>query len=134
MFRRSHLPLLAVVAASLLACSSSSENGAAPNIKDFVLTPTTFPVGKTVEINGSMTIEDADGDIAGASGDVLQPDGVRLPIQDVNLAAGNAKSAPVVYKIPALPVPVAGNYIVSVQARDAKGNQSAKASFTLTAK
>jgi hypothetical protein len=134
MFRRLLLPSFAVVAASLLACSSSSKSGTAPVVKDVVLTPTALTVGKTAEINGSMTIDDVDGDIAGASGDVLQPDGIRLPIQDVNLAAGSLKTVPVVYKIPALPVPVAGDYIVSVQARDHEGNQSAKVSFTLNAK
>ena len=66
-----------------------------------------------LQLDGSMTIEDADGDIAGASGEV--------------------KSAPVVYTIPSLPVPVAGEYTVSVQARDHAGNQSAKAVVKLTA-
>ena len=75
--RRLSLSLVAVAAASLLACSSSSSSSApttsAPTIKDFTLAPATLTVGTTVEVSGTMTIEDADGDIAGASGDVLFP-------------------------------------------------------------
>lgn len=128
------LPFFVVAAASLLACTSTSSNGgSAPTITEFTLTPTTLTVGKTTEVNGSMTIEDVDGDIAGVSGEVVFPDGKAVPVQDVNLATGSAKKAPVLYKIPALPVPLAGQYTVSVQARDHEGNQSAKASFKLTA-
>jgi hypothetical protein len=135
MFRRlAHASVLAVAAASLLACSSSSDSkGSAPTIKDFVLSPTTLTVGQNAKLDGSMTIEDVDGDIAGASGEVTFPDGKVAPIQDVGLSAGNAKSAPVVYTIPSLPVPTAGEYTVSVQARDQAGNQSAKAVVKLTA-
>ncbi|CAN5924816.1 hypothetical protein BH11MYX4_BH11MYX4_44920 [soil metagenome] len=126
--------LYVVAAGSLLACSSSSDSkGAAPTITNFVLTPTTLTVGQNAKLDGSMTIEDADGDIAGASGEVLFPDGKIAPIQDVSLSAGTAKSAPVVYTIPSLPVPIAGEYTVSVQARDHAGNQSAKAVVKLTA-
>lgn len=134
---RLSLPVFVVAAASLLACSSSSSEsakGSAPTIKDFTLSPTDLTVGKTVEVGGTMTIEDVDGDIAGASGDVLFPDGKVVPVQDVNLAAGSAKTAPVQYKIPQFPAPLAGEYIVSVQARDRAGNVSAKASVKLTAK
>ncbi len=80
-----------------------------------------------------MTVEDPDGDIAGTSGEVTFPDGRIVPIQDVNLSAGSATSIPVIYKIPQLPVPMAGDYTVTVQARDAEGNQSAKVSIKLTA-
>src|SRR3954471_17895934 len=81
MSRRSLLlPVVLVAAASLLACSSSSSKGSAPTIKDFVLTPTDLTVGKTTELNGTMTIEDVDGDIAGASGIVIQPGGQQLAI------------------------------------------------------
>jgi hypothetical protein len=134
LFMVRRFPFLMVTVASLLACSSDADSGSAPVVKDFTLTPTDLTVGKTTEINGRMTIEDADGDIAGASGEVVFPDGKVVPIQDVSLAAGSAKSIPVDYKIPALPVPLAGDYTVSVRARDQKGNQSAKASFKLIAK
>ena len=120
--------------ASLLACSSSAKSGSAPTIEDFVLSPTALTVGTTPDLNGGMTIKDVDGDIAGASGEVVFPDGKVVPIQDVNLAAGSATSAPVVYKIPSFPATMPGEYTVSVQARDREGNQSAKASLKLTAK
>lgn len=133
MFRRFSLSLVVVGAAALLACSSSAKSGSAPTIRDFVLAPTSLKVGVQTELNGTMTVEDVDGDIAGTSGEVTFPDGKIVPIQDVNLSAGNKTSIPVIYKIPQLPVPMAGEYVVSVQARDAEGNQSAKASIKLTA-
>jgi hypothetical protein len=146
LFMSRGLSFLPLAAAALFGCSSgvastgpdggtgaNPPNTSAPTIKDFVLTPTTLTVGKTAEVGGGMTIEDLDGDIAGASGDVLFPDGKVVPIQEVKLTAGSAKSVPVVYRIPALPVPLAGDYVVSVQASDVAGNLSAKATFKLTA-
>lgn len=134
MSRRLSLLVVGVAAASLLACSSSSKSGTAPTIRDFTLAPTALTVGTTPDLNGGLTIEDVDGDIAGASGEVLFPDGKVVPIQDVNLQAGSATSTPVSYKIPSFPAAQAGEYTVSVQARDREGNQSLKASVKLTAK
>lgn len=120
-------------AASLVSCSSSDKSGSPPTIKDFVLTPTTLVVGKTVGLDGSVTVEDPDGDIVGISGDIHFPSGTVVPTQDLTVAVGDAKSAPLKYTIPNLPVPQPGAYVVSIQARDREGHLSAKASVTLTA-
>lgn len=134
MVRRFFLPLLVTAAASLFACSSSSSGGAAPTVKDLILSPTTVDVNKATELNGSCTIDDPDGDIAGLSGEILFPDGHVVPLADMNLGAGNAKIAAVVMKVPSLTLPLAGEYTVSVYARDAAGNQSTKVPLKLTAK
>ncbi len=80
-----------------------------------------------------MKIDDPDGDLASASGTLRSPDGSEAQIQPVNLS-GSAMSVQIQFKIPALPTPTAGDYVVTVQATDHAGNTSNKAAFTLTAK
>jgi hypothetical protein len=125
----------AAIATTLLACASSSDSakGSAPTISNFVLTPTALKAGATTEVSGSMNIEDADGDLAEGTGELTAPDGTITPTQPVNLSS-SAKQVQVLYKIPALPTPVAGDYVVSIQAKDKAGNVSAKVSVTFTAK
>jgi hypothetical protein len=132
----SSVAVVVLAFASLLGCASSSGSsgqGAPPTISNFVLTPTTLPAGKATEVSGSMTIEDPDGDLAEATGELLGPDGKVTPTSPVNLSS-SAKAVQVLYKIPALPTPVAGDYVITVQAKDHEGNLSAKVSVTLTAK
>lgn len=128
------LLFLTMAVVMVLGCSSSSSNGSPPTVKDLVLSPTTIDVNKPTDLNGSCTIEDPDGDIAGLSGELSFPDGHVVPLADMNLAAGSAKSAPVVIKIPSLTLPAVGEYTLSVYARDQAGNHSAKLPLKLTAK
>ena len=135
---RSSLLVLLSLATSVVvtACASSSGNGSpgtAPVISDFTLTPAALSVGKTTEVNGTMKIDDPDGDLASASGSLRSPDGSEAQIQPVNLS-GSAMSVEIQFKIPALPTPTAGDYVVTVEATDHAGNTSNKATFTLTAK
>ena len=131
------LALLALATSVVVtACASSSGSGStgtAPVISDFTLTPAALSVGKTTEVDGTMKIDDPDGDLASASGSLHSPDGSEAQIQPVNLT-GSATSVEIQFKIPALPTPTAGDYVVTVQATDHAGNTSNKATFTLTAK
>lgn len=122
-----------VVVTACASSSGSGSTGTAPVISDFTLAPATLSVGKTTEVDGTMKIDDPDGDLATASGDLHSPDGSDVQIQPVNLS-GSAMSVQIAFKIPALPTPTAGDYVVTVQASDHAGNKSNKATFTLTAK
>lgn len=130
--RTSSLCLIACLASGAAIGCSNSSDGTAPTIKDFTLMPTALTVGTTTALTGSMTIEDPDGDISGLSGNVTFPDKTVHPLQDNGLAS-NATSIEVPFTIPQLPVTAAGDYVVTVQARDGAGNQSEPVSVTLTA-
>ena len=132
--RSSSLFLIACLALSgaAMGCSSSSD-GSAPTIKNFALAPTALTVGTTVSPTGTLTIEDPDGDISGLSGNVTFPDKSVHPIADQGVTT-SLTTLPAQLTIKDLPITAAGDYVVTVQARDQAGNQSAPASVTLTAK
>lgn len=134
MSRLSLLALACLAYLACLSCSSSSTTGTAPTITSFVLGTTTLIAGTTSAVDGTVTIEDPDGDIQGLSGEVVYPDGGRVPTQDVSYAAGDAKKLDVTFHIAKLEATALGDYLVTVQARDQQGNQSAKVSATLTAR
>lgn len=134
MSRRFLLPLVMTAAASLFACSSSSSTNAPPEVRDFTLTPTTLEVNKATALTGGCTINDPEGDIVGLSGELIFPDGHAVPISDQPLAAGSAKTVPVQIKVPSLTLPAAGDYTVSVYAKDSAGNRSPRVTLKLTAK
>lgn len=94
--------------------------------------PTALTVGTTPALTGSITIEDPDGDISGVSGNITFPDNTVHPLTDQGVAS-NQTTITASFTIPQLPVQSAGNYVVTVQARDAAGNQSTPATVTLTA-
>ncbi|MDB4940695.1 MAG: hypothetical protein JWP97_229 [Labilithrix sp.] len=127
------LPALTLCLSLGAAACGSSDEGSAPTIKDFTMTPATLETGKSQQVIGTFTVEDPDGDIAGGSGDITFPNGQVLPLSDVTLAGGDATSIPVRLTIPTLTATDPGAYVVAIQARDRAGNQSARTSFTLTA-
>lgn len=124
------------------ACSSSSggssgeaDKGDAPVAKDFALSPANVAVGKAQVLMGNITLEDADGDLATLYNQVRPPDGSTQPISESSLSAladKKAATVPMQLSMPALPV--AGDYVVSVWAKDKAGNESAKVTMTITAK
>lgn len=126
-------PGLGLALSLATAACSSDDGGSAPTIKDFTMTPATLETGKTQQVTGTFTVEDVDGDIAGGSGTITLPSGQVAALTDVTIPAGDKTSFVVQLVIPQLPATTAGNYVVSIQARDKAGNQSAPATFTLTA-
>lgn len=139
-FSLSSFPLF-VIAGSLaltstLGCSSTDDgaSGAPPTLKDLVLQSTTVDVGKQSTIAGTVTIEDADGDIDSLLAEITPPGGAAqsLPPSKVANAAG-VTSAPVQLGV-VLVLPAAGDYKLAVWAKDTAGHESAKIVQTLTAK
>lgn len=125
-------PFAVLVTSSLLACSSEESKGAAPTIRDFTLAPTTVEAGKATILEGEVTVEDADGDIAGLSARLMLPDGTAKDLQPNDVAAGSATTAPI--KLQAQLALPPGDYTLLVWARDRAGNESAKLQQALTAK
>lgn len=121
-------------------CSSSgdggdADKGVAPSVSDFKLGPAGVPVGTPQLLMGSINLADADGDLAVLVNQVVPPDGSTQPTSETSLAPlGDKKEATVPMQLSMPALPKAGAYQVMVWARDKAGNESAKATVTITAK
>lgn len=138
MIRLASTSIALVLACS--ACSSSAERdeadkGAAPSVSDFKLGPAGVTVGTPQLLLGSISLADADGDLAVLVNQVVPPDGSTQPTQETSLTPlGDKKEAKLPMRLSMPALPQAGAYQVMVWARDKAGNESAKATVTITAK
>lgn len=125
---------ITALALALAACTSSSDDaGAAPTLRDFSLTTTTLTVGKAAVLDGLITVDDSDGDIAGLSSEIALPSGTTQTLPQANVAAGSAETVPIQLKgQPSLPV--AGKYTLRVSARGNAGNESSMLEQALAAR
>ena len=125
-----------------VGCSSSNgseggeaDKGAAPTVSDFKLGPAGVNVGTPQLLMGSINLADADGDLSVLVNQVVPPDGSTQPTSETSLAPlGDKKEATVPMQLSMPALPKAGAYQVMVWARDKAGNESAKATVTITAK
>jgi hypothetical protein len=80
-------------------------------------------------------LDDADGDLAALVNQITPPDGATQPTSETSisqLGAVTTASVPFQLSLPALPT--AGDYTVTIWARDRAGHDSAKLSAKVTAK
>ncbi|MBS2019257.1 MAG: hypothetical protein JST00_40715 [Deltaproteobacteria bacterium] len=122
-----------------IAClvAGCAGEGAAPNVKDLTISDATvsaLTVGKAGLLEGSVTVEDVDGDIDELYAEITVPDGRSQTLAPQKLAGtSGVKSAPVKLVL-ALQPPAAGEYTLNVWIRDEKDNDSPKATRKFTVK
>ena len=124
------------LAFNLSACSSSDDgaSGSAPVVSAFTLDPTEVEANKGATLDGTVTFEDADGDLASTEGEIRSggKKAGTIPAQSLSSFKGKTEAEmPFKLTMPGLP---AGEYEIVVWAVDAAGHTSEEKAVTLTAK
>lgn len=128
--------MVLVAGALLFGCASdkAEDVGAAPTIKDLTLAPLEVEVGKAGAISGSVTFEDADGDVVEIGVDVTLPDGTNQSLPKIATQGATGTKQGTLAVALAFGPPVVGAYKLSVFAVDGKGHESNRLGATVTAK
>lgn len=106
--------------------------GTAPVLSELVMNgDLKGTVGQMLTLNGTMTVEDDEGDVANLLIEVVLPNGMAqdLPANHAGAPAGATEVS--IQVLMALQPPVAGTYTVNVRMDDDKGNISEPLSFEI---
>jgi hypothetical protein len=125
-----------VLAAALIGCGSDdegSDRGTAPTIDALSYAPRTMTVGQQVNVSGTLSFEDPDGDLRSVAYSVTSPSG-----QVANAPAGalQGTSGQTMGQLQfafAMTPPEAGQYLFDIWLTDAAGHDSNRLRGNLTA-
>ena len=133
------LALSSVCLLTLPACDDpddpASDPGTAPSVSDLLITTdvSAAPVGASLAIDGTLTVEDPDGDVNQLRITVNLPDGSAQELPANSVSGTTGMTAFSIRLAMILRPPVAGDYRVDVRVDDDAGNLSNPVSFVVTA-
>lgn len=128
--------LVALASVCLFALPGCEDTGTPPKLSDLMINTdvSAAVVGQSLNIEGTVTVSDPDGDVDQLRVTVNLPDGSAqdLPTRGVEGTDGLTDFS--VELLMVMRPPVSGSYRVDVRVDDEQGNLSAPASFTVTAR